>query len=50
MRPEFVQTFENRRIGGGRGPGSGPFGSFPPGSQATTEYDTLHERSISAAC
>ena len=50
MRPESVQTSENRRIGGGRGPEIVPFGSFPPASQAATEHDTLRERPISAAC
>jgi len=49
MHPESVQTSENRRIGGCRGPEIAPFGSFPPGSQAATEHDTLRERPISAA-
>jgi hypothetical protein len=50
MRPESVQTFENRRIGRRRGPEIDPFGSFPTGSPAAAEHDTLRERPISAAC
>jgi len=46
MRPESVQSSENRRIGGCRGPEIAPFGSFPPGSPAAAEHDTLRERPI----
>jgi hypothetical protein len=50
MRRESVQTFENRRIGGGRGPEIAQFGGFPPDPQAATEHDTLRARPVSAAC
>jgi hypothetical protein len=49
MRPVSVQSFENRRIGGARGPEIAPFGSFPPGTPAGAGHDPLRERSISAA-
>jgi hypothetical protein len=50
MRPESVQPFENRWIGGCRGPEIAPFGSFPPGSPVAAEHHMLRERPISAAC
>ena len=50
MRPETVQTLENRRIGGCRGPEIAPFGSFPTGSPAAAEHHMLCQRPLSAAC
>jgi hypothetical protein len=50
MRPESVQSFENRRIGGCRGLEIAPFGSFPAGSKAAAVHETLRKRPISAAC
>jgi len=50
MRPDSVQTFENRRIGSCQGPEIPPFGSFPPDSPVADEHDTLREQPISAAC